>query len=455
MFIDHEKITQILATPPDPHHINDILEKSRNLQRLSLVEVAALLSVTDKETLQQVFSAAKYVKEAIYGKRLVVFAPLYISNLCANDCAYCAFRAANTDVHRRALNQDEIRHEAEQLLKSGQKRVLLVSGESYQREGLDYVLKSVETVYAARDGKNNIRRVNVNIAPLEVPEFKRLKAVNIGTYQIFQETYHRPTYQSVHLKGPKTNYDFRVTAIDRAFEAGIDDVGVGILFGLYDYRFEVLALMAHIEHLETQFGLGPHTISVPRLEPAEGAEVAIHPPYLVSDADFKKIIAVLRLAVPYTGIILSTRENALMRGQAFDLGVSQISAGSRTNPGGYSEQDSLEQFQLGDHRNLDEVILDVLQHGFIPSFCTGCYRLGRTGLDFMEQAKPGDIKKKCLPNALFTFMEYLEDYASVDTRNAGIQILEREIELLDDPKMQQNVQKILTKIKAGERDLYI
>ncbi|MFH1684505.1 MAG: [FeFe] hydrogenase H-cluster radical SAM maturase HydG, partial [Candidatus Margulisiibacteriota bacterium] len=339
----------------------------------------------------------------------------------------------------------------EQIIKSGQKRILLVAGES---DSLDYVLESIKTIYSARDGKNNIRRLNVNIAPLEIEDFKKLKAAQIGTYQLFQEVYHRPTYAKMHPSGPKSDYDHHYSVMDRAFKAGIDDVGVGILFGLYDYKFEVLALMKHIEHLEKEFGMGPHTISVPRLEPATGSDVAAKPPYEVSDRNFKKIIAVLRLAVPYTGIILSTRENAEIRRAAFDLGVSQISAGSRTSPGGYSNDESQAQFSLGDHRPLDEVIYDICQQGYIPSFCTGCYRLGRTGLDFMEYAKPGQIKAKCLPNAVVTFQEYLEDYASDKTRELGDKIItENFAECPDNVKAKTD--EMLTKVKAGERDLFV
>ena len=453
-FIPDSRIHELMERKPDPSRVREILQKSRRLERLTMEETAELLAVTDPELLQAIFEAAKSVKEDIYGSRLVLFAPLYISNLCKNDCTYCAFRVSNKGVKRRALSMDEIRAEAEFLLKTGQKRALLVSGEAYPRDGLDYVLDAIATVYSARDGKNTIRRLNVNIAPLEVEDFARLKEAEIGTYQIFQETYHEPTYHELHTFGPKADYLYRLSAIDRAFQGGLDDVGVGILFGLYDYRYEVLALMAHIEHLEKYFGMGPHTISVPRLEPAEGAPVAARPPYPVSDEDFKKIIAVLRLAVPYTGLILSTRETPEIRAASFDLGVSQISAGSRTNPGGYSEDGSCEQFSLGDHRSLDEVVRDICAHGYLPSFCTSCYRLGRTGLDFMEYAKPGAIKEKCLPNALFTFEEYLIDYASEETKEIGRALMERK--LADVPEaIRIAVNANLAKIRDGQRDLFM
>ena len=454
MIIDNKKIENSLAYKPGKGEVQDILSKSKDLKRLSMQDVAVLLNTSDNDDIREILKTANRIKNEIYGNRLVIFAPLYISNLCKNDCAYCAFRTSNKNVKRKALNQEEILKETEALLKTGQKRVLLVTGESYPKEGLDYVFKSIDTVYSARDGKNNIRRLNVNIAPLEVEEFKNLKDSNIGTYQLFQETYHKESYANFHPKGPKSDYNYRLTAIDRAFEAGIDDVGLGVLFGLYDYKYEVLAMLSHIEHLEKNFGMGPHTLSVPRLEPATGSDIASSPPYPVADEDFKKIIAVLRLAVPYTGIILSTRESPEIRAESFDLGVSQISAGSKTNPGGYTNGDSMKQFSLGDHRSLDEVIYDVCSHGYIPSFCTSCYRLGRTGLDFMEYAKPGDIKKKCSPNALNTFQEYIEDYASEKTKSLGKTIIENGLAALPDDKVREFVKKSIQKIKNGKRDIF-
>lgn len=453
-FIPDSRIHDLMDATPDSGRVREILAKSRRLERLSMEETAALLAVTDADLLHEIFESARAVKEDIYGSRLVLFAPLYISNLCKNDCAYCAFRVSNQGVKRRALSMAEIKTEAEYLLKTGQKRVLLVSGEAYPRDGLDYVLDAIATVYSARDGKNSIRRLNVNIAPLEVADFARLKEAEVGTYQIFQETYHEPTYHQLHTFGPKTDYGYRLSAIDRAFRGGLDDVGVGILFGLHDHRYEVLALMSHIEHLEEHFGMGPHTISVPRLEPAEGAPLAARPPYPVSDDEFKNIIAVLRLSVPYTGLILSTRETPEIRAASFDLGVSQISAGSRTNPGGYTEDGACEQFSLGDHRSLDEVVRDIVAHGYLPSFCTSCYRLGRTGLDFMEYAKPGAIKEKCLPNALVTFEEYLIDYASEETKAAGRALMERKLEDVPD-SVRLTVNAMLSKIRAGDRDLFM
>ena len=352
-FIDHEKIFSFLANarPPDRKETADILAKARQLKGIDFAEAAKLLLLENEEDLAALFEAALFVKSEIYGKRLVLFAPLYVSNLCNNECLYCAFRKSNQQITRRTLGLEEIRRETEMLVEQGHKRLLLVSGEGLGQAALDYSLKAIETIYSVKRGNGEIRRININIAALDVEGFRRLKAAGIGTYQLFQETYHLPTFRRMHPSGPKADYLFHLTAMDRAMQGGIDDVGVGVLFGLYDFRFEVLAMLQHIRHLEENFGVGCHTISLPRLEPANGSDISLHPPYPVTDADFRKIIAVLRLTVPYTGMILSTRENAAMRREAFSLGISQISAGSRTNPGGYSRQESGEQFSLGDHRN--------------------------------------------------------------------------------------------------------
>ncbi len=439
----------------DASRVRDVLAKARLLNGLEAEECAALMSVSDPELLGEMFAAAREVKDTIYGRRLVIFAPLYVSNLCGNECTYCAFRARNTEVTRRALTQEEVARETRVLIDQGHKRILLVAGESYPREGFSYVLKCIDTIYGVTHNSGEIRRVNVNVAPLTLDEFRALKHAKIGTYQLFQETYHRGTYGRVHLAGKKKDYDWRVTAMDRAVTAGIDDVGIGVLFGLFDWRFEVLALMQHIRHLEGRFGVGPHTISVPRLEPATGSDVAEHPPQPVSDVDFRKIVAILRLAVPYTGIIMSTRESAHIRRETFALGVSQISAGSRTNPGGYAEHERYEasQFSLGDHRTLDEVIRDVAELGYIPSFCTACYRLGRTGQDFMDIAKPGDIKDHCDPNALATFVEYLEDYGTAESRATGAETVTRVLSEMDEPA-RQRAAKMVEKVRSGQRDVY-
>lgn len=457
-FINEDAIAKTLEKAPrrDQAAVREVVSKALELKGLDLDDIATLAAVSDPELLAELFEAARKAKETIYGRRLVLFAPLYISNLCGNECLYCAFRAKNTAIHRRALTQDEIRRETEILIAEGHKRVLLVAGEAYPNEGFDYVLKAIDTVYAAHVANGQIRRVNINVAPLSVDEFKRLKNANIGTYQLFQETYHRQTYAHVHVGGKKKNYDWRVTAMDRAMEAGIDDVGIGVLFGLCDWRFELLALMQHIQHLDATFGVGPHTISVPRLEPATGSDMATHPPKPVEDIEFRKIVAILRLAVPYTGIIMSTRETPNMRRETFALGVSQISAGSRTNPGGYAEGEDIlneAQFSLGDHRPLDEVIRDVATLGYIPSFCTGCYRLGRTGQDFMDMAKPGLIKEHCDPNALSTFQEYLQDYGSPDTRAAGETLIQKALaEMTGEAKNRSET--MLEKVRQGRRDVF-
>ena len=447
----------VAARHQDAARVREVLAKARTLKGLDMDEIAALMTVSDPDLMGELFDAAKQVKEEIYGRRLVLFAPLYISNLCSNECLYCAFRAQNKEVKRRALTQEEIGREVKILVEQGHKRILLVAGESYPKEGFSYVLKAIETIYATKSGTGEIRRVNVNVAPLPVEEFRELKAAGIGTYQVFQETYHRETYAEVHTRGKKRDYDWRVTAMDRAMEAGIDDVGIGVLFGLCDWRFEILAMMQHIRHLEKEFGVGPHTVSVPRLEPAGGSDIASHPPHPISDVDFRKIVAILRLAVPYTGIIMSTRETPNLRRETFALGVSQISAGSRTNPGGYSvdvtEPDAA-QFSLGDHRPLDEVIRDVASLGYIPSFCTACYRLGRTGEDFMDMAKPGEIKLHCSPNALSTFTEYLMDYASPETRQVGDRLVVTMLEGMTG-KQQTIAEKLVRQVRAGKRDVFV
>lgn len=461
--IDNQKIISMLSRSVDTskEHVYEILTKAKELHGINSNEVLTLLSVTDKELTGEIFNTAKYIKQTIYGNRLVLFAPLYVSNLCNNECLYCAFRRSNKLLVRKALDQNEIKSEVEALLKQGHKRALLVAGESYPKEGLSYVFKSIETVYNTKIGNHGIRRVNVNIAPLSEDEFKELHKYNIGTYQLFQETYHEETYAKLHISGLKKNYEYRVSAMDRALKAGIADVGVGILFGLYDYKYEVLALLEHIAHLEKNFGVGPHTISVPRIEPALGSDVSLLPPYDISDEEFKRIIAVLRIAVPYTGIILSTRENAEMRKASFELGVSQISAGSRTNPGGYTHDEGKNdgvgtesQFSLGDSRSLSEVIEDITEHGYIPSFCTGCYRMGRVGKDFMDLAKPGLIKDHCLPNAMFTYAEYLYDFASDELKSKGLKLIEDMIKDDVSEVIQEKVRENLKNIENGKRDIY-
>ncbi len=455
--IDDELIIKSLATGNQRSEadLQEILIRARQLKGLEADDVAALCTISDPDLLKELFNVARDVKEEIYGRRLVFFTPLYVSNLCRNDCAYCAFRTSNKGIVRRALTMEELAAETASLVDEGHKRVLLVAGEAYPREGFDYILKAIDTVYSVKRGNGEIRRVNVNVAPLEEADFRRLKGHNIGTYQIFQETYHRQTYGQVHLRGRKTDFDWRLGAMDRAFAAGIDDVGIGVLFGLADWRYELLAMQQHIRHLENRFGVGPHTLSVPRLEPAEGADLASNPPNPVSDLAFRKIVAILRLMVPYTGIIMSTRETADIRRETFALGVSQISAGSRTNPGGYSaeDQNAAAQFSLGDVRSLDEVVADVARLGYTPSFCTGCYRLGRTGADFMDLAKPGDIKKHCDPNGLSSFLEYLLDYGQPKTQEIGMRRIADTLQTMD-PEPRRRATAMLEKIRQGRRDVF-
>lgn len=456
-FIDHEKINDYLrnTTPPDTAELRDILAHARELKGIGFGEAERLLMVDDDEQLGEILETASFIKEEIYGRRLVLFAPLYVSNLCNNECLYCAFRHSNSFITRRTLTQEEIRENIEALVKEGHKRVLLVSGEGLGESALDYSLKAIETIYSVKVGNGEIRRININIAPLSVDSFRRLHEARIGTYQLFQETYHYDTYKQMHPKGIKSNYLNHLTAMDRAMEGGINDVGVGILFGLYDYRFEIMAMLQHIRHLEEKFGCGPHTISVPRIEPATGSDVAAHPPHVVDDWNFRKIIAILRITVPYTGMILSTRENAAMRHEAISLGISQVSAGSRTNPGGYTDKNSAEQFSLGDHRSLEEVISDMIGQGYIPSFCTGCYRMGRTGQDFMDLAKPGLIKHYCLPNALTTFKEYLVHYAKPETRAAGEALIATMMAEIPSAEVRVKTGDFLKRVQAGEKDLYL
>ncbi|HAH22780.1 MAG TPA: [FeFe] hydrogenase H-cluster radical SAM maturase HydG, partial [Prolixibacteraceae bacterium] len=436
-FINEEEIFRILEQniKPDPAKVRDVLSKAKEMKGLDLEDVAVLTNISDSMQLFELFETANHIKEKIYGKRLVIFAPLYISNFCSNECSYCAFRAKNDLMVRRSLSQKEIIQQTETLIKQGHKRVLLVASDLNPTQDFQYVLDSIASTYQAKVGNGEIRRVNVNIAPLEIEEFKLLRETKIGTYQLFQETYHRATYKEVHLDGKKKDYQFRVTALHRAMEAGIQNVGTGVLFGLYNFRFELLALMQHIRELETVFGIGPHTISVPRIEPTVGANFPANPPHAVSDLNYRKIIAILRLAVPYTGIIMSTRETAHMRRETFALGVSQISAGSHTAPERIAREVKAEhgiECSLGDNRSLDEVVRDVAEMGYLPSFCNSCHRLGRTGHDFMDMAKPGDIKTHCNPNAISTFMEYLMDYASYETRLIGEDLIEDVIDSMEE-----------------------
>ena len=457
-FIDREKLYGLLTdNVPSQDELNSILNKARKLKGLNLEDVAKLLCVEDEADIQKILDTAEYCKDEIYGKRLVLFAPIYTGNACVNNCVYCGFRRDNKGLKRKVLTMDEIEQETLQLLRMGHKRALLICGES-PRNDADYMVEAIRRTYAAKDEKGStIRRINVELAPMSVEDFAKLKAEKIGTYVCFQETYDPVEYAKFHPAGtPKGDYLYRLTCMDRAMEGGINDVGLGVLFGLVDYRFEILAIMEHARHLEEDYGCGPHTVSFPRIEPAEGTPFSLpeNIPHPVADKDFMKIISIIRIAMPYTGIIISTRERPEMRDKLVKYGVSQISAASETNPGGYEEDNTGAQFTLGDHRSLDEVISMMIDGGYIPSFCTGCYRKGRTGADFMDLAKPGLIKEYCKPNAMFTFREYLEDYASPETKAKGLELLKKLTQTFPKEELKRRVEGNLCKIGDGERDLY-
>jgi 2-iminoacetate synthase len=466
-FIDRDKLYSLLdGAYPTDSEIDAIITKALELKGLGLEDVATLLRVTDPVNMEKIRQTANTVKETIYGKRLVLFAPVYTGNECSNSCTYCAFRQENTELKRTTLTNAQIQNEVRVLLKEGHKRILLICGE---KEGVpvEDFISGIRAAYEVKEGRASIRRINVEIAPLSTDDFRKLAAEKIGTYVCFQETYDPVHYRKYHLKGPKADYLNRLYVMHRAMEAGIHDVGIGALFGLTDWRFEILAMMEHARDLEEKFGCGPHTVSVPRIEPAEGAPVANHVPHPVNDEDFKKIVAVIRIALPYTGIIMSTRETEAMRTELFRYGVSQISAGSRTNPGAYSEGDAHPdeqamgaQFALGDHRTLAEVIDKLADDEYVPSFCTGCYRKGRVGADFMDLAKPGLIKQFCLPNSLFTFKEYLADYASPELRAKGEALCAKVMAEADDgtslgKTLQNRIKLGVGKVEAGERDVYL
>jgi 2-iminoacetate synthase len=433
----------------------ELIEKAKDAKGLSIAESAALLNISDNEVLEQLFTTAREVKEKIYGNRLVLFAPLYLSNLCINNCLYCAFRKDNREIKRTTLTLDEIKEEVKFLVEQGHKRLLLVCGEHPKKVSMGFIGDAIKSVYQVNINGSNIRRINVNTAPLTVDQFKELKSFGIGTYQCFQETYHFKTYLKMHPDGPKKDYAWRLYAMDRALQAGIDDVGIGVLFGLTDYKFETLAMLQHAENLDKRFGVGPHTISIPRLEPAFNAPAANQPPHAVKDVEFKKLIAVIRLSLPYTGIILSTRERAELRRELFSIGVSQISAGSRTSPGSYTNENEnkSEQFQLGDHRTLEEVVKDCCKLGYMPSFCTACYRSERTGDRFMQLAKSGNIGKICTPNAISTFQEYINDFLLNGKSEIAEDFLQNEVEKLEG-SIKTKTKKMIDRVNEGEKDVF-
>jgi len=460
-FINDDHIAGLLSGPkPDGARVRDVIAKSLAKQALSVEETATLLLTDEPALVDEIFDAARDLKQRVYGNRIVLFAPLYIGNHCVNDCLYCGFRRSNTQAVRRTLSMDEIGRQVEKLENTGHKRLILVFGE-HPKYDAEFIHNCVRLVYSVKAGHGEIRRVNINAAPLDHEGFRSVKDAGIGTYQIFQETYHHATYARMHPKGTrKAGFAYRLDALDRAMEAGIDDVGLGALFGLHDWRFEVLGLVTHALHLQERFGLGPHTIRLPRKQPPSGEDVTSMP--LVSDEHFKRVIAMLRLAVPYTGLILTARERPELRREVMAFGVSQIDAGSRIELGGYTEAGDAttqyrerEQFELGDIRPLDVVMRELLQDGYIPSFCTACYRLGRTGEHFMEFSIPGFIKNFCTPNALSTLQEYLVDYASPETRAAGEKAIAAELAKLPDGSVKAKLCDRLQRIATSEdRDLY-
>ncbi|HEY3276062.1 MAG TPA: [FeFe] hydrogenase H-cluster radical SAM maturase HydG [Syntrophorhabdaceae bacterium] len=457
-FIQEEEIRRLLkeAQGADPGKVREIIAKAGESKGLTPYETAILLQVTEPELVHLLFSTAKAVKERIYGKRVVLFAPLYISSYCVNNCLYCGYRRDNKIEHRK-LTMEEIEQEVVVLEAMGHKRLALEVGEDPMHCPIEYVVEAIRTIYKVKERMGSIRRVNVNVAATTVEEYRKLKEVGIGTYVLFQETYHRGTYKEMHPSGPKRDYDWHTTAMDRAMEAGIDDVGLGALFGLYDFKFEVLGLLLHSLHLEERFGVGCHTISVPRLRPATGIDIRSFP-YLVKDDDFRRLIAVIRLAVPYTGMLLSTREGPALRDEAISLGISQISAGSCTGVGGYHEDIEKKapgQFEVEDHRTPEQVLASICNSGYIPSFCTACYRKGRTGDRFMPLAKSGEIQNVCQPNAILTFKEYLIDYGTEELRRIGEKTIEEQLSAIPDPAVKRETEERLRRLEKGERDLYL
>jgi len=419
-------------------------------------EGGAIRLAAEPEHEATILDASRELKQRVYGNRIVLFAPLYIGNDCINECSYCGFRHSNAGVDRATLSLDAIAAEVDAPVSCGHKRLILVYGE-HPRYDAVFIAETVRHVYTQRVGNGVIRRVNINAAPFDVEGFRTIKAAGIGTYQIFQETYHEPTYARVHPKGPKANFLWRLHGLDRAMEAGIEDVGIGALFGLHDWRFEAMGLLYHTMHLEERFGVGPHTISFPRIWPAVGSDLSEQPPAPVGDADFRRLIASLRLAVPYTGLILTCREPVALRNEMIRYGVSQIDAGSNIGVGSYAKGESetfhKSQFRLGDRRSLDQVIRELCEADLIPSFCTACYRMGRTGQHFMEFAIPGFVKQFCAPNTVLTFQEYLCDYASVEAKEAGARQIAREL-ARSSPEQRQRLEGELGRVLAGERDVF-
>lgn len=458
-FISHEEILDSLEFAKNNKNnkqlIESILEKAKNLKGISHREALLLLDCEDEELNKKIYDLAIKIKEEFYGNRIVMFAPLYLSNYCVNGCVYCPYHHKNKHIRRKKLSQEEIRKEVIALQDMGHKRLALETGEDPVNNPIEYVLESIKTIYSIHHKNGAIRRVNVNIAATTVENYRKLKEAGIGTYILFQETYNKENYEKLHPTGPKHDYAYHTEAMDRAMEGGIDDVGIGVLFGLETYKYDFTGLLMHAEHLEAACGVGPHTISVPRIRPADDVDPTDYK-NAVSDEIFAKIVAVLRIAVPYTGIIISTRESQKTREKVLHLGVSQISGASSTSVGGYAEKESEEdnsaQFDVNDNRTLDEVVHWLLDLGYIPSFCTACYREGRTGDRFMSLVKAGQIKNCCLPNALMTLKEYLEDYASSSTKEVGEEMIKKQIENIPNEKVKKLVIEHLKDENNGKRD---
>lgn len=457
-FIDPDEIWGHLnAEKPSKERVREVIAKSLNKERLTLAETAVLINADDPELIEEILQGARTLKDKVYGNRIVLFAPLYVGNKCSNNCKYCGFRSSNKDAVRKTLDEQELISEVEALEDNGQKRLILVYGE-HREYSPEYIASTVKTVYSVKKGNGEIRRVNINAAPLDIEGFRIVKDSGIGTYQVFQETYHPEVYKEYHLAGKKADYEYRLTSLDRAQEAGIDDVGIGALFGLYDWRFEVMGLVRHTNHFEACYNVGPHTISFPRIQDA--SMLSFGDKYIVSDEDFVRLVAILRLAVPYTGMILTARENQFVRREVMKFGVSQIDGGTKLEIGSYHESQNekqnlnREQFMINDNRSLAEIIDELLDDGYLPSFCTACYRLGRTGEHFMEFSVPGFIKRYCSPNAMLTLAEYIMDYATPETAKKGWEVIEKNILDLKEFKRIDEVRSRIERIKQGERDLY-
>lgn len=457
-FLDVQEIERFLQqASSDKGYVREIIAKSLAKNRLSLPETAALLNANDPDLIEEIKEGARQLKKNIYGNRIVLFAPLYIGNKCSNNCTYCGFRASNTAAERKTLDHREIISEIEALEENGQKRLILVFGEHAQYSP-EFIADSVRTAYSVKKGNGEIRRVNINAAPLDIDGFRIVKESGIGTYQVFQETYHPEAYKTYHLRGKKADYGYRLTSLDRAQEAGLDDVGIGALFGLYDWKFEVMGLVRHTNHLEACFNVGPHTISFPRIKDASMLQLGEK--HFVNDQDFARLIAILRLAVPYTGMILTARETAELRNEVIHFGVSQIDGGTKIELGSYAKTKQEEQnlnkgqFRINDNRSLNEIINELIDQNMMPSFCTACYRQGRTGEHFMEFSVPGFVKRFCTPNAILTLAEYLEDYAPAETQQKGWQLIAKELQQEELSGKRQEIENRIEQIKQGKRDLY-